>query len=437
MALDRDSHRIPKLALAILGLLLAVHFGLALGFARVTPYRTSGFVLGQPAKDIGAPDERQHANYVQSLLSGNGVPVFNPRDPNLYESYQSHQPPLYYALAAAFARGMAVQDMSQPEGVRVRWLNALISLTAVLGCFCLGLWGFGSWRTGLAGAAVMGLLPMFVALGGAISNDPLLIALCTWSLAVMCRGAREGWTNSRLLALGALCGLAMLTKTSAVVLLPTMALALVVSVRRPSLYQCLLPFAVAAGMAAPWWIRNVLVLGPTYRFDPLAIKAFNDAFAGSPQASAMIEAFGAYDYWLNFVGWWTARSFFGAFGYMDVFLSPTAYRLMLASAVLLAAGALLGLRRRTDPGQIPSRWICLCFAVLVALTFVSFNLRYFQGQARYLFPALAVVACVLGRGALELFRGRWALAVLALGLSLAALDVYVLSWLPDQFARRM
>ncbi len=65
----------------------------------MTPYRSGGVLLGQrdPAtgqpqqvSDVGAPDERQHANYTLKLVRGEGFPVLDPNDPNLIENYQAH-----------------------------------------------------------------------------------------------------------------------------------------------------------------------------------------------------------------------------------------------------------------------------------------------------------------------------------------------------------
>src|SRR6185295_4224512 len=105
-------------------------------FNSVTPYRKPGFLLHQrnptdgrpvPVPDVGAPDERQHANYVKSLLDGKGFPVLKPGDPNLYESYQAHQPPLYYALASAWCKAFGI-DPTAEGGTGLRLLNTLIGL---------------------------------------------------------------------------------------------------------------------------------------------------------------------------------------------------------------------------------------------------------------------------------------------------------------------
>ena len=202
---------------------------LAAAYARVTPYRTEGVVVmqgGVHVKDIGAPDERQHVNYVAHLLSGEGVPVFDPADPQLYESYQSHQPPLFYFMEAGWAKVFGLSDLTgENAGFILRLLNALIGGVAILGVWFLAWWGFASRPHALAAAVVAALLPMNVALGSAVSNDPLLIALCTWCLALCAKGVREGW-NVRLAAgAGVLMGLAFLTKTTSIALLPVVCLA--------------------------------------------------------------------------------------------------------------------------------------------------------------------------------------------------------------------
>jgi hypothetical protein len=112
------------------------------------------------------------------------------------------------------------------------------------------------------------------------------------------------------------------------------------------------------------------------------------------------------EYWTDWVGWWTARSFVGAFGYMDVFLfegmpQPQAdalYRLILA---LLVIPALVGGVKAWKALDGPSRAVCGAMAVLavvVAALFVRFNMQYFQGQARYLYPAIGPLALGLALG---------------------------------------
>ena len=173
-------------------LVVLAYLGFAAFYAVKTPYRTPGLLLNQGralVPDIGAPDERQHVNYVTRLLDGQGFPVLVPGSPDLGETYQAHQPPLYYVLAAGFAKVVGV-------GAQLRWLNILIGIGTLLGVFYLAKWGFEDEWLGVVAAMVAGLMPMFVALHAAVGNDPLLFLLCTWTAALCARGVRKGWSVS-------------------------------------------------------------------------------------------------------------------------------------------------------------------------------------------------------------------------------------------------
>lgn len=427
-------------------LVLLAYAILAIRFAAVTPYREAGVLLHQrsqgaplPVPDVGAPDERQHANYVAHLLEGKGFPVLVPGAPDLGETYQSHQPPLYYLLAAGWSRVIGLDPTDPGAGLRLRLLNVLIAGAVVVGVFFACQWGLPAGRgetVGYAAAAVCALMPMFLALAASVGNDPLLYLLCTWTLAVSLHALRDGWTTRRAVLVGVLAGLAMLTKTSALALLPTIALALwlapsperqspsEINPKVRSLVLVFLPFLL---LALPWWLRNNGLYG-----DPLAMRAFNAAFAGSPQASAFIGALGPVDYWFEMVGWWTLRSFFGAFGYMDIFLPMPVYGAGSAIVLVLAGAWLWDWIR--GPRHNAFNWVVLAFLAVVVLLFIQFNSTYFQGQARYLYPAIASIAILLGVGAVRLM-GRWAWAALA--VLLIGLDLYVAWVLPVEFEKRV
>lgn len=386
---------------AVLGVLFVVHCLLAAWFASLTPYRTSGrmvFQSGAAAADIGAPDERQHANYVQRLLDGRGFGKLDPSDSALYENYQNHQPPAYYLVAAGFCKLIGAQNLSSPEGAKLRFLNVLIGGTTVAGVYFLCIWSIGRQDLALASASFAALLPMNVALSGAISNDPMLFSLSTWTLALLARGIGQSWTWRIVIAIGAFAGLAVLTKSTAVALLPAIAAAYFASRRSDSLVRpataISVMMAICLSLALPWWARNVSLYG-----DPLAISAFNEAFVGSPPASAFIEELGAYAYWTQWVGWWTLRSLVGVFGYMDIFLPNAIYVVALVAVFGFWANGTLALNREDSASARRSLWPSWCFLFAVALLFVRFNLQFFQGQARYLFPAIAPWAILYGMGA--------------------------------------
>lgn len=415
-------------------------------FAAVTPYRQSGILLGAKGPDrrplqvpdVGAPDERQHANYVTHLLDGKGFPVLDPKDPQLDENYQSHQPPLYYLLAAGWAKVVGADPGDPSTGGRIRWLNVLFGIATVIGTAVAASVAFGRASLGWTAGAFVGLLPMFLALSGAIGNDPLLFALGAWFLAVSAIGIRDGWTPARAALLGLAAGLGLLTKTSALAFLLAIPIATWPDSGGSKKAKDLRPLIIAFGLALlivlPWWLRNQSLYG-----DVLGLRAFNSAFMGSPKAAIFVEGLGAKAYWLDMVGWWTLRSFFGAFGYMDLFLPDGLYRL-LAALFLVFAVIGMGFRGRIEdsPEGLQRRFSLVCgFVVLiVALQFLNFNAEYFQGQARYLFPALPAFGIVLALGVERLAGPLRSWSWLIPVLILTALDLYVLSWIPGEFEKR-
>lgn len=413
--------------------LVATHVLLALVYAARTPYRQSGVILGMgraPANDIGAPDERQHANYIQHMLDGRGFPVFDPADPELYESYQSHQPPLYYMLAAGWAKVTGVADVAAPSAaMRLRAFSSMPGGATVAGVFFLCLWGMRRTDTALAAAAMTAALPMLCALDGAVGNDPLLIALCTWTLALCVRGLREGWTVGSVAVTAGVLGCALLTKTSAIALAPVCLYALAASQPKPSPRLWGVAAGVVLVLVTPWWLRNQQLYG-----DPLAMGAFGSAFSGTAQAKSFIETFGAAAYWTQWVGWWTLRSVVGVFGYMDIFLPSAVYAAVWALLVPGFVGAWARQRSAEDRERaaLTAAWL---FAAFVGALFLRFNAQYFQGQGRYLMPAIGAAVLLVATGWTHCAKGRTA-GVWAISALLLACNLYALAILPQEFARR-
>jgi len=453
---EKMNHR---LTLALLLTIIGIHVVLSALIAAVTPYRTSGILLsqrgadGQPqvAKDIGAPDERQHANYITHLLKTGTFPIFKPGDPDLYESYQSHQPPAYYLIASGWCILTGAQDLEQPaNGLKLRALNVLIGSATVAGLFFLGYWGLRNERVGLCAAAVGATLPMNIALSGAVSNDPLLICLCTWTLALCGLAIDQGWNLKRSLTVAALVGLGLLTKTTALALVPAVLVAIWMTYSmRPSLKVALLAAGTVLLIVLPWWARNMSLY-----HDPLALKAFGDAFKGSAQKSTIIGVIQATSpdsnpeitYWLNWIGWWTGRSLLGAFGYMDIWINETGlpggsapnaiYRLFFAGIFVCLLGWVLSLKDKDRPHHRSMQVTNACFLVVIALLFVRFNSQYFQAQARYLLPALGPISIGIAIGLDHLTKKRVWISLPIVLCTLGLISVYVWTRLPDEFAKR-
>ena len=399
-----------------LAFLAALHFALAMGFANVVPWRTPGMSNGVHLPDIGAPDEFAHANYVDQILTRGTLPVLEVGPAARADEYEDHQPPLFYALDALFGRLCGMTE-TRSSGTRLplRGLNALFGAAAVVGTFLLGLWATDRPRVGLAVAAIVALLPMNVALSGAVSNDPLLIALSTFALAVGARALRSP-DCGHAVGLGVLTGLAVLTKLTGLLLIATFPFFLK---DRRHLAAAL---AATALLAAPLLVRNVVLY-----HHPLAATVFNATFPRTVDLAALHTPRGLLR-WLYVLLAGTAMSTVGEFGYMDI---PLPYGIAVPALVLLLLGLARGMRR--DFALVRVRRAFAFFVVLLVASYVAYNLWQVQPQARYLFPALAVPSLV---GVVGLAEGRLRPLVGLLLAFLLAGDLYALATLPAQFAER-
>lgn len=389
----------------LLGIILLAFLGFSVQMNRITPYHQPGSLKYQKADvlDIGAPDELQHSNYVIFVQDHWKVPTFRPDDPNLIQNYQFHQPPLYYFLAAGWNSIGGSHPTDPGTGFWLRLLNAMLGLGTLLFIFRGAKLTTGNDWIALLAVVLAGLNPMFIALHSACSNDPLLIFFCSAALAISAQIAVSGWSQKQVILLGLCIGLAMWTKTTGVALL---ALPLLLAWQNRE-RRVILSLAIAVVLILPWWIHNQSSYG-----DPFALKAFNQAFHDSPKRVDMIEMVrqmrqlnglnggaAAQDYWVNWFGWWTLRSSFGAFSQMDIFYDPTVYRVL--SIVLLAAliSAYLYLRGLKEDRLQRKRLLQhVVFVGIIGLLFIQFNMTYFQAQARYLFPAVASVTLLFGCG---------------------------------------
>ncbi len=419
-------------------LLLILGLFAALGgfYASITPYRQAGVVKyqgGAKTIDVGAPDERQHVNYVLHLLEGKGLPVLRPGSPDLLETYQSHQPPTYYLLAAGWTRLTSADLLERRGGVTLRWLNVLVGLGSLVGLYLLGTWASGEARVGFA-AAAFGLMPMFVALNAAVTNDALLFCECVWAAAIVARAGRIGWNAKLAISLGLVVGVALLTKSTALALGPAALVALALSRPLPKPLVWVLALGIPLLLAAPWFVRNTQLYG-----DPLGMSVFRSAFTGTAQAKDLVARLGASNYWLMGVGLWTAQSFIGTFGYMDLFMPLEVVALGWAFLLAAFVGWVLSMRRGGEARavSVPTNGMLATLTIVVALLFVQFNMTYFQGQARYLYPALPAIALGTAFGVRRLLGARrenaWAVV---LGMTLVLQSVAIKTIL-EEFPTRV
>lgn len=406
---------------------------LAVAHALTTPVLSSGSL-------INAPDEPAHLAYVRALAVGHRLPQRGDRE---FPTYQWHQPPLYYALAASV----------YPLGpVAVRLLGIVFGLLTLVAIWC-GARGLFPGDPGLAAlaAGAAALVPMRQAVTSSVGNDALTELLFAASLAVMLRIVLVGLTTRRSIALGALLGAALLTKASGFLLLPMAAAALWLATREgTSRSRAAVGAAQAAlvvlALAGPWYARNLRVYG-----ELTPVRSFAAEFAGTQKASDWIgKAPLRVDLWSGslvpgptmtrtgyeaLVANWSWRTFWAAYtplrkatiGAPD-FLPPPYYLLCALIALSAAAGWLVR-RPAIEPAFATSQRrasaLLAGVALLVLTSFAAFAWTYFQAQGRYLYPAMLPLALLgaagLRRAAGPARRDAVSLAVLGLLLVLSAL----------------
>lgn len=421
---------------------LAVYVALGLAYIDVTPYRTSGYLPFQTEglqKDIGAPDEWQHTNYIRYLVEHRNFPVFNDPKQDFYDHYQSHQPPAYYLLAAP------LQAISGGKIQTEKWV--LRSFSLLLGCFVLfcifrGVSAYtdNEWVGALA-AAFVGLLPMFLALTTAVSNDVALYLVVCAAMWRMGAALRDGWTFGNSIGLGFIVGIGILTKTSALVVLPVATTAMIAFRGSRANWRHVLAMLLAAAVvSAPWLLRNQHLYG-----DPVGYRVFQETFKTMP-AETLIETNGLWGYWYEAVALRAIWSWWGIFSYFQITIQPIAiYDILTVLFGLTALGLLVRKWQDASAGEKRMHILNLALFGCVLFVFVRFNSVYYQAQARYLYPAIFAVASAFAFGAFswatripserqsEANRRMWWVALPML-IALIAVNLYaLLNILPTGF----
>jgi hypothetical protein len=417
------------------------------------------------------PDENSHYEYAWQLGNAKRLPLASALAaarglPQTDGAVLAHHPPLYYALLGGVLAVTGTDDTvfgpignakfgvpgeagralkfrhgsGQGEGVLrlLRLVSVLLGAVSVwlvhrLGRACCP----ASPRVADLAALLAACLPMYSFLHGVLNSDVLVVTLASATVLALVRTLQaERLGAARACGVGALLGLALLAKLTALFLFPLAAacgVVLLVRARANGTVRAVaLRLAAALGVAAlvcGWWlVRNVALYG-----DPLALAAHDASFP-----TLLPE-----HRWGYFVDGFLPNVLESLLGTLGWFSLPPPRWLVwcaLATTGLALAGlarAALDRNRAGDARALPRPcWLLLAAGTLLFASVAWFNLRAAQPQGRLLLPAIAPAAVLLAAGLVRLSarlpHRRW-LCVLP---PLAAAAVLLLrSW--PAFAREL
>ncbi len=439
--------------------IVALHVVLALWWGTVVP-------LGE------GPDEPGHFRYALFLAREGQLPVQQPDGSASDVPGEGHQPPLAYWLLQPAVRWLPVAERvlelgadpdfihsggDQPNayfrmsndiwpyrGIGLSWhlaraLSAIlggvtVALTYLLARQCFGSESGRQW-VALGAAALVAFTPQFIFGNALVSNDPLMIALAAgllWSCVAI---VQQQHNRKSVADAGLLLGLLLITKQSALALvpLPFLALALRGNPKR-AVGDGLIISGLAVVLAGWWYLRNLRLYG-----DLLGLAAFQETFATQDFSLT------SWRDWTNGL-WNLLRSSWGNFGWQTLPLNDAAYWTFTTFLVLGLIGLVVSFRQgwwreRGKLALLLSAAIGLVFAWTVAFAHVAGTVAW---QGRFLFPAVAAFAVLLACGLANVLPGRsglWSLLGLLFVLALAlpvglirpAYRTYVLPTQPADF----
>ncbi len=400
-----------------------------------------------------APDEPAHFNYIHTIGETGALSVLQNGDYNqdylekikaakfpdslAIDSirYESYQPPLYYLAATPiylFARagGLDAQVVAlRLFGVALGAILLWLAFTIVREIFPDD--GFFA----LATVGAMATVPMHIAISASVSNDTAAELVLALILLLAVKRVKHTIPDRQFVILGGiLFGAALLTKTTAYLTGAMLLIAAEVARHRISnsefrISNLFALFLISALISLPMFARNALNYGIA---DPLGIGRHDAIVVGQPTTAEMIARYGfthiAFDFFAV-----TMKSFWAQFGWMGVLVNDRIYvALFLLTGAATFGFALWAIRilRQRDLLSAVQHW---CIGLLGALLFIGlvdyvlYNLKFFQLQGRYLFPAIIPIALFGVIGLREIIAKEYLrLSFVLLYVAMLALDVVAL-----------
>lgn len=306
-------------------------------------------------------------------------------------------------------------------------------------------------------ALILGaLIPQVTFIGAYANDDSIAAAAAAATIYISLHLLLRGWSRTFALFAGCVLSVLLLSKIDAYITLVALALCIVVRTYQewstgtvgPLIRHLVLAFGVVLILTGWWFVRNVVLYGPTdpvgvevlrHRFGIVAPQYFAHTIGG--QGGTALTILGDPSWRLS-----TFQSFWGEFDYMALLYPARVYSVLelifglgLAGLVFAAIRSLFkrwrgcAAPRAGATAVIPALMALLFVLALSASVYNSLTLDY-QPQGRYLFAALIPVIFGLSVGfqawsSRRLVRAT-VLTALATGLLLFNAATFVLLIVP-------
>lgn len=403
-----------------------------------------------------APDESGHFDLIAHIINTRSLPL-----QSLTARNYAHHPPLYYGIAAlpvALADVNDVASMPQlnpdfawpgqdgpavafhhtaetfPFAGRVLGIHLARAVSLLAGLLTVGLTlAIGRLlfpnrrQISLMAAVLVAFNPQFLFVTSSVNNDSLLIATMTGTMWQLIRTIRHSESAKQWAWLGVWAGAAILSKSTGVVIVGVVFLYWLYLWARSgfqvsALKNGLVLSATMALVSGWWFVRNQLLYG-----DPLGWNFYQQAW----EINLRTTPFTLSDLWPLLRTQF--ESFWGVFGWMNIYLAEWYY---WGAAAILALGligcALALVKGRTSPISRRHKDIFLiffAFLVLLEIFLIYQNTVHNTSlaQGRYLLPASAVIMLTTAFGVLTLVPQRFSWAVtFAACITLVIISNYIL-----------
>jgi hypothetical protein len=419
-----------------------IHFIVLFSMLTVLFVNSSMLALRNPLGE--APDEPAHMDYARFVAVNQRLPV-QCADPCRSDvPGEGHQPPLAYLIAAAITspwidHGEWVPQPVNPgfvwskgsdgqaliHGTRERWpwqgtilawrimrMLSAVFITIAVGVVWLIARRISTPDIALAAVALLVITPQTAIVGSTMSNDALLMLLSSFAIYQSLTVTRR----RSMVWLGVWLGLAIITKLSAIVLLPLMLWSSWQSLREHARWQGFILASLVVVACSGWWFwRNYGLYG-----DILGYELFQQTYAtGAIDLGALIT-------WQQFIQQ-LIRSTWGVFGWMSQPLPDWWY--VIGTTVTMIGGFGIGLRlsRSSRPQTIWWLFATLMVGAFIWLISLGMTVGAVAWQSRLIIMIWPIASILIAAG---LIRGLGAKLhpIMLLGIAIVGASTSMILW---------